>query len=191
MIKHDLLTSRNHKRDKQRGFTLIELLIVVVIMGIIAGMAWSNYQDHVRDTRRSEAKTALLALASAQEKYFSKCFTYANAMTTNKVTGAGIPFCDGTMESTFAVASENRHYGMALLPPVEPGCAAGSCFLIEADPDAAGTTGLMAGDGKYRIDSKGRRTWDKERINNIDPATGGFRLSNNTPSLWAQRRMSK
>ena len=46
-----------------RGMTLIELIIVVAIVGIIAGIGYPSYLDHVKKTRRAEGMGELLELA--------------------------------------------------------------------------------------------------------------------------------
>lgn len=64
------------------GFTLIELMIVVVIVGILAAIAYPAYQQHVRETKRADAHATLLRIATIQEKFFSNNNAYANTTTT-------------------------------------------------------------------------------------------------------------
>ena len=54
-----------------RGFTLVELMVVVVIATILLSIAVPSYMSQVRQSRRTEAKTAVLDLASREERYFS------------------------------------------------------------------------------------------------------------------------
>jgi type IV pilus assembly protein PilE len=56
---------------RPRGFTLIELMVVVVIATILLSIAVPSYMSQVRQSRRVEAKTAVLDLASREERYFS------------------------------------------------------------------------------------------------------------------------
>lgn len=62
---------RQTPRRAPRGFTLIELMIVVVIATILVSIAVPSYMNQVRQSRRTEAKTAVLDLASREERYFS------------------------------------------------------------------------------------------------------------------------
>lgn len=64
------------------GFTLIELMIVVVIVGVLAAIAYPAYQDYARETKRADAHAALLRIATLQEKHFSNNNQYANSTTT-------------------------------------------------------------------------------------------------------------
>ncbi|NIM27173.1 MAG: prepilin-type N-terminal cleavage/methylation domain-containing protein [Gammaproteobacteria bacterium] len=64
------------------GFTLIELMIVVVIVAVLAAIAYPSYQSYVRETKRSDAHTALLRIAALQEKHFSDNNAYATSTTT-------------------------------------------------------------------------------------------------------------
>ena len=61
----------------QRGFTLIELLIAVVIIGIIATIAYPSYARYVERSVRSDGQTALLQAASEMERCYSRDYTYA------------------------------------------------------------------------------------------------------------------
>ena len=64
---------------KPQGFTLIELMIVILIIGILAAIAYPAYQEHVTRARRSDGQTALLDLASRMERYYSERNTYQTA----------------------------------------------------------------------------------------------------------------
>ena len=67
---------------RQQAFTLIELMIVVAIIGILASIAYPNYQDSVKKSRRADAKAALLGLANAMERYYTENNTYLGAAGT-------------------------------------------------------------------------------------------------------------
>lgn len=58
-------------RKASFGFTLIELMIVVAIIGIIAAIAYPNYQEYVRNAKRADAETALMELAHFMERYYT------------------------------------------------------------------------------------------------------------------------
>jgi type IV pilus assembly protein PilE len=47
-------------KKRQRGFTLTELMITVFIISILAGLSYPSYQEYVRRSARSDAKSALL-----------------------------------------------------------------------------------------------------------------------------------
>ena len=64
---------------KLKGFTLIELMIVVVVIGILAGIAFPAYQDSVAKSRRSEAAAVLTEAAQRLEVFFSQNGRYCAA----------------------------------------------------------------------------------------------------------------
>lgn len=57
-------------RKQMSGITLIELMIVVVIVSILAAIAFPNYQEFTARAKRNEAKAALLRLAINQERFY-------------------------------------------------------------------------------------------------------------------------
>ncbi|WP_460878779.1 type IV pilin protein [Rhodanobacter koreensis] len=63
--------SNNPAPRKLAGFTLIELMIVAAIVAILAAIAIPSYQKQIMKSRRASAKTALLDLASREEKYYA------------------------------------------------------------------------------------------------------------------------
>lgn len=73
----------------QRGMTLIELVVVVMIVGILAAVAIPSYRSYVLRSQRADAKDALLALATQQEKHYLQCNTYATAIDTATNCAAG------------------------------------------------------------------------------------------------------
>lgn len=60
------------------GFTLIELLITVALLGIIATLAVGGYRQYVRRAARVDATSALLRVASAEEKFYAQNGRYAD-----------------------------------------------------------------------------------------------------------------
>jgi len=73
------------------GFTLIELLVVVTVIGILAVVAYPTYQDQVRKGRRADARTALLNVALAQEKFRATCNEYARLIGNARVCDNATP----------------------------------------------------------------------------------------------------
>lgn len=71
---------------KNKGFTLIEVMIVVVIIGILASIAYPSYQEYVRRANRAEGQAFLQDLAARQERYFSQNNSYVTDVTKLGVT---------------------------------------------------------------------------------------------------------
>ena len=65
--------------QRQTGVTLIELMIVVAIIGIIAAIALPSYNRYIENARAADAKSALMSLANAMERFHTKNMTYVGA----------------------------------------------------------------------------------------------------------------
>jgi type IV pilus assembly protein PilA len=57
-------------KNKQHGFTLIELMIVVAIIGILASVAMSAYQNYIIRAQISEGLTLSSTTKVAMSEYF-------------------------------------------------------------------------------------------------------------------------
>jgi type IV pilus assembly protein PilE len=86
--------------------TLIELMVVVVVVAILASIAVPGYRSHVLRTHRVEARTALLELAAAQEKFYLVHNTYATSLQLSPAPpgGLGLPVTTEGGRYTIAIA---------------------------------------------------------------------------------------
>jgi type IV pilus assembly protein PilE len=97
MNKTVLLRGVQPRAQRQRGFTLIELVIAMVIASILAAIAIPSYTSYIMKSRRTEAKSALLNLASLEERFYSTNNTYSSLPTDLGYTaGAGVAFPVGS-----------------------------------------------------------------------------------------------
>ena len=64
-------------RKRLHGFSLMEVMIVVVIIGILAALAYPNLEKYLKRARQTEAKTNLSAIYTAQKIYFTLHQSYA------------------------------------------------------------------------------------------------------------------
>ncbi len=61
----------------KNGFTLIELLVVVLIIGVLAAIAFPQYEKAIERARAAEAITNLKVMEEAQRRYFLINGTYS------------------------------------------------------------------------------------------------------------------
>jgi type IV pilus assembly protein PilE len=80
----------------QRGVTLIELVVTMVIVAILAAVAIPSYSSYIMKSRRTEAKSTLLNMASLEERFFSTNNSYStDPATLGYPTGTTVPFTVG------------------------------------------------------------------------------------------------
>jgi type IV pilus assembly protein PilE len=70
--------------ELQKGFTLVELMIVVVIVGILAVVAFPAYSNYVIRGKIPQATSALASKRIQMEQYFQDNHTYATATATGQ-----------------------------------------------------------------------------------------------------------
>jgi len=126
-------------RHSQNGFTLIELMIVVVIIGILAMVAYPSYQESITKTRRADGMALLTEIVNAQERYFTQNNTY-----TTDLTDLGYP-------SATNVESEEGFYKATAA--VCAGATITTCVNV------VGTgQGPQASDGTLGLDTRGTKS---------------------------------
>lgn len=54
-----------------RGFSLIELLTVLLIVGLLASLAWPSYRSYLQRSHRAQAAAALLQAQQFMERHYS------------------------------------------------------------------------------------------------------------------------
>jgi type IV pilus assembly protein PilE len=59
------------------GFTLVDLVAALAIAALLACVAVPSYRAELARTRRADARAALLALAAAEESFYTTCNAYA------------------------------------------------------------------------------------------------------------------
>ena len=83
---------------RMSGVTLIELLIVMVIVGILASVAYPAYQDQVLKTRRADGKAILLQTAQQLERCYTRFSAYNDA-------NCGVAFPIDSLEEHYVVTA--------------------------------------------------------------------------------------
>src|ERR1700724_2387881 len=84
------------RSSRPGGFSLIELMVVVAIATILFAVAVPSYLTYIHQSRRTEARTAVLDLAGREERFFStNGATYTAAPVSLGSTAFGIPVGSG------------------------------------------------------------------------------------------------
>ena len=76
MEQENLKLKINTMKSQQKGFTLIELMVVIVILGILAGVVVPRIMDNPDKARVAKAKHDITALGSALDVYRLDNFVY-------------------------------------------------------------------------------------------------------------------
>jgi type IV pilus assembly protein PilE len=128
------------------GFTLIELMVTIIVASILAAIAVPAYTSQIRKSRRTEARTALLDLASREERFNSTNNAYTSSLANLGYTGAAWPITVGS-----------GYYQITAVVCAAVTCGAdtgtGAAFLLTAQPVAPQDKDTIC--GSFRLDNIG------------------------------------
>lgn len=130
---------------RQQGFSLIELMVVVAIVGILAGIAYPSYQNHILRTGRADGQAKLLEIMSAQERFYSQNQTYVVALG-NGGLGYGV-------DANGAVLTEDQRY--SITAAACGGAVIADCVVLTAAPRGPQLNDNVC--GNLSLDSRGTK----------------------------------
>lgn len=141
------------KTAKSRGFTIVELLIVIVVIGILAGLVVVTYNGIQQKARDTERKTDINALHGQLEAYQAQNGKYpflgspggmndATFRSTNMkgLDPAALQDPKGAAQTLVAAPAASA-YAYAVLPAGCDNAAAGDCtqYTLTATLEGGGT----------------------------------------------------
>ena len=116
-------------RKYMRGVTLLELMIVVVIIGIMAAIAYPNYREFAARAKRNEAKALLLEVATAQERFYLQNSRYGTLVEL----GYDDPIVSDTESYNITVAGPDASNFTATAAYQNADAEAGKCATFNID----------------------------------------------------------
>jgi type IV pilus assembly protein PilE len=76
-LKRIVMAGRQVRR--QSGFTLIELMVVVLVLAILAGLAFASYENSTVASRRKAGAACLLEASQFMERWYTTNLSYQGA----------------------------------------------------------------------------------------------------------------
>ena len=81
------MISLKSRSNDQKGFTIVELLIVIIVIGILAAIAFVAYGNVTKKARDSERTADAKAISSKAEEYYANNAAYPTLAQLNAVQG--------------------------------------------------------------------------------------------------------
>ena len=135
------------KPRRTGGFSLLELMVTVAVAAILFTIAVPTYQAQVRKSRRTEARTAVMDLATREERYYSVNNDYSASALQLGYGTADAPITDLTVGSGYYQVSVVKR---AAAPPKLAGFTVTATAFGPQLKDAACQT--------FQVDETGTQT---------------------------------
>ena len=141
-----------HKKINAKGFTLIELLIVIIIIGILAAIAFVAYNGTTNKAHQAAAQSTLAEVKNKLAEYYASNSSYPAAGSSGSTTvnvdnwlASSAGGNNTTMSNTF---TDGNGYQYAVTPSgcgdtiasggaITPGSTACTGFTLTATTQAA------------------------------------------------------
>ena len=129
-----------------KGFTLVELMVVIAIVGILAGLAFTSYDAYTIRAQRSSAQSFMMQVANKQAQYILDARNYAvgsDALSSTKLNLTA----PANVTNLYDIAVETAAGGTT--PAIPP------TFRVRATPKPGGK---QASDGELILTNTGAKT---------------------------------
>lgn len=131
-------------RCRQRGVTLIELMIVVVVVGILASIAYPSYQQYILRSKRTEGKALLMDIVARQERFYMDRNSYSDDLTNLGFSSEAPKSAEGNYEASVA-AGPSGDIASSYLVTVSPQWPGGDPECGDLTLDSRGAQGSSLG----------------------------------------------
>ena len=142
------MTNRKNSIKQVCGFTLVELLIVVVVIAILAAIAYPSYRNSVIRSQRTDARATLLEAAQIRER----CYTEYNAYNDSNCILVNSSNVVPATTSDTAPLTGDGYYTISSTALTQ------STYTLQAAPTSKGGQNTDATCGTYTLTQTGART---------------------------------